>query len=68
MQHQAPIKPTPATHYASKAQLQPKNPPVGFAHKGFAVAGTANNNKVYVWDSEWGDQLLSLDHGGKYPT
>jgi hypothetical protein len=46
---------------------QPKlaNQPVFFAHEGFAVAGAANDMKVYVWDTKCGDQLLSLDHGGE---
>ncbi len=39
---------------------------VCFAHEGFAVAGSANGNKVYVWDAECGDELLTLDHGGKF--
>jgi len=78
MQCQALIEPTLAAHRNLKtgtmqtmpfeAQHKPiKNPPVCFAHEGFAVAGAANDNKVYVWDSERGDQLLSLNHGGKYP-
>ncbi|KAN0130417.1 hypothetical protein V8E53_011818 [Lactarius tabidus] len=37
------------------------NQPLYFAHEGFAVAGAANDMKV--WDTECGDQLLSLDHG-----
>ena len=39
---------------------------VCFAHEGFAVAGSINRNKVYVWDAECGDELLTLDHGGKF--
>ena len=39
---------------------------VCFAHEGFAVAGSANENKVYIWDAECGDELLTLDHGGKF--
>ena len=38
---------------------------VCFVHEGFAVAGTASENKVFVWDAERGDKLLSLDHGGR---
>jgi len=30
------------------------------------VAGSANENKVYVWDTECRDKLLTLDHGGKF--
>ncbi|KAI0285547.1 WD40-repeat-containing domain protein [Russula brevipes] len=48
------------------SQTQPyliKNHPVCFAHEGFAVAGAASDTKVYVWDAERGDLLLSLDHG-----
>jgi hypothetical protein len=45
-----------------------KNQPVCFAHEGFAVAGAAGEACVYVWDTERGDQLLSLDHGGKLPN
>lgn len=78
MQYQAPIKPTLEAHRNLKTgtmQTIPfeaqckliKNPPVRFAHEGFAVAGAGNNDKVYVWDSERGDQLLTLNHGGKYP-
>jgi hypothetical protein len=49
-----------------EAQRRPTNNlPVCFAHEGFAVAGAINDNKVRVWDAEHGDQLLSLDHGGK---
>lgn len=44
-----------------------KSQPVCFAHEGFAVAGTASEKFVYVWDAERGDQLLSLDHGGEFP-
>ena len=36
-----------------------------FAHDGFAVAGTASNSRVLLWDAKRGDQLLCLDHGGK---
>jgi hypothetical protein len=39
---------------------------VCFAHEGFAVAGSANESKVYIWDAECGDQLLTLDHGGEF--
>jgi hypothetical protein len=35
---------------------------VCFAREGFAVAGSANEDKVYVWDAECGDRLLTLDH------
>jgi hypothetical protein len=49
-----------------EAQVKPvKDKPVCFAHEGFAVAGAAGGNKVHVWDAERGDELLSLDHGGK---
>jgi hypothetical protein len=51
----------------AKAQLA-KNQPVCFAHEGFAVAGAAGEAFVVVWDAESGDQLLSLDHGGKLPN
>jgi hypothetical protein len=44
-----------------------KRQPVCFAHEGFAVAGAVSEKSVYVWDTERGDQLLSLDHGGKFP-
>jgi hypothetical protein len=44
-----------------------KSQPVCFAHEGFAVAGAAGGNSVYVWDAECGDQILSLDHGGEFP-
>ena len=44
-----------------------KSQPVCFAHEGFAVAGAASGNSVYVWDAECGDELLSLDHGGEFP-
>jgi hypothetical protein len=50
------------------SQTQPniiKTHPVCFAHEGFAVAGAASDTKVHVWDAEWGDLLLSLDHGGE---
>ncbi|KAH9008485.1 hypothetical protein EDB83DRAFT_2531766 [Lactarius deliciosus] len=40
-----------------------KNQPVCFAHEGFAVVGAVSNTEVYVWDTERGDQLLSLNHG-----
>ncbi|KAH9024364.1 WD40-repeat-containing domain protein [Lactarius pseudohatsudake] len=40
-----------------------KNQPVCFAHEGFAVVGAASDTEVYVWDTERGDQLLSLNHG-----
>ena len=43
-----------------------KNRPVCFAHEGFAVAGAASDMKVLVWDTEHGDQLLSLNHGSEY--
>ena len=43
-----------------------KNRPVCFAHEGFAVAGAASDTKVLVWDTERGDQLLSLNHSGEY--
>jgi hypothetical protein len=43
-----------------------KNWPVCFAHEGFAVAGAASDTKVLVWDTECGDQLLSLNHGSEY--
>jgi len=46
--------------------MHTENQAVFFAHEGFAVAGSANENKVYVWDAECGDQLLTLDHGGKF--
>ena len=48
--------------------MQPKlvkNQPLCFAHGGFAVAGAAGDTKVYVWDNERGDQLLSLNHGSE---
>jgi hypothetical protein len=78
MQYQAVIEPTLAAHRnlrtgtmqttSFEAQHKPiKNPPVCFAHEGFAVAGTENDEKVYVWDSERGDLLLTVNHGGKYP-
>ena len=51
-----------------EAQHKPtKNRPICFAHEGFAVAGAANDHKVHVWDAEHGDELQSLDHGGKHP-
>jgi hypothetical protein len=53
-----------ATGVPLEAQLA-MNQPVCFAHQGFAVAGTAGGACVYVWDAERGDQLLSLNHGGK---
>ncbi|KAF8261411.1 hypothetical protein EI94DRAFT_1705554 [Lactarius quietus] len=40
-----------------------KNRPVCFTHEGFAVAGAMSDTKVLVWDTECGDQLLSLSHG-----
>ncbi|KAH9024441.1 WD40-repeat-containing domain protein [Lactarius deliciosus] len=40
-----------------------KNQSVCFAHEGFAVVGAVSNTEVYVWDTEHGDQLLSLNHG-----
>jgi len=43
-----------------------ENQSVCFSHEGFAVASSANENKVYVWDTECGDKLLTLDHGGKF--
>jgi hypothetical protein len=43
-----------------------ETPLVCFAHEGFAVVGAAAaESKVHVWDSERGDRLLSLDHGGE---
>lgn len=45
--------------------MRTQNQSICFAHEGFAVAGSANGNKVYVWDAECGDELLTLDHGGK---
>jgi hypothetical protein len=49
-----------------EAQLKKNQPPtVCFAHGGFAVAGTAGEACVHVWDAERGDELLSLNHGGK---
>jgi hypothetical protein len=38
---------------------------VCFAHGGFAVAGAVGEACVHVWDAERGDELLSLNHGGK---
>ena len=46
--------------------MHTENQYVCFAHEGFAVAGAANENKVYVWDAKCRDQLLTLDHGGKF--
>ena len=45
--------------------MRTQNQAICFAHEGFAVAGSVNGNKVYVWDAECGDELLTLDHGGK---
>ena len=75
MQWQASVVPRPAPHpdhvrnrkagamRALSLEAQNKQS-VCFAHEGFAVAGTASENNVYVWDAERGDKLLSLDHGG----
>jgi len=46
--------------------MHTENQSVCFSHEGFAVAGSANENKVYIWDAECGDELLTLDHGGKF--
>lgn len=54
------VTPLGAQHMRTENQF------VCFAHEGFAVAGSANENKVYVWDAECGDELLTLDHGGKF--
>jgi len=43
-----------------------ENQSVCFVHEGFAVAGSANGNKVYVWDAECRDELLTLDHGSMF--
>jgi|SRR6266850_2233262 len=55
-----PVTPLDMQHMCTEKQS------VCFAHKGFAVAGSANKNKVYIWDAECGDQLLTLNHGGKF--
>jgi hypothetical protein len=46
--------------------MHTENQYICFAHEGFAVSGTVNENKVYVWDAKCRDQLLTLDHGGKF--
>lgn len=54
------VTPLDAHHMRTEGQS------VCFAHEGFAVAGSVNESKVYVWDAECGDELLTLDHGGKF--
>ncbi|KAH9008948.1 WD40-repeat-containing domain protein [Lactarius hengduanensis] len=68
---QLPMKDCGTLSLSPNGSLQPptacpklsKNQPVCFAHEGFAVVGAASHTEVYVWDTERGDQLLSLNHG-----
>ncbi|KAH9068121.1 WD40-repeat-containing domain protein [Lactarius deliciosus] len=68
---QLPMKDCGTLSLSPNGSLQPptarpklsKNQPVCFAHEGFAVVGAVSNTEVYVWDTERGDQLLSLNHG-----
>lgn len=72
LQWQGPIIQETELHRIGKLKINlardksVKDKPVCFAHEGFAVAGAAGGNKAHVWDSERGDELLSLDHGGEY--
>ena len=40
------------------------SPPVSFAHDGFAIINGGRGN-VRVWDTERGDELQVLHHGGE---
>lgn len=40
------------------------SPPVAFAHNGFAII-SGGTGKACVWDTERGNELQVLDHGGE---
>lgn len=45
-----------------EAQSNLASPPIAFAHDGFAIVGGVRG-KAYIWDTECGDELASLNHG-----
>jgi hypothetical protein len=47
----------------SEAQSDLALPLIAFAHDGFAITGGVRG-KAYIWDTECGDELASLNHGG----
>jgi len=40
------------------------SPPVAFAHEGFGIISGRRGN-VYIWDTERGDEIQVLHHGGE---
>ena len=40
------------------------SPPVTFAHDSFGIISARRGN-VYIWDTEQGDELQVLHHGGE---
>jgi hypothetical protein len=46
-----------------EAQSDLPSPPITFAHDSFAIVGGVQG-KAYIWDTDCGDELASLNHGG----
>lgn len=47
-----------------EAQSNLESPPIAFAHDGFAIIDGVRG-RACLWDTECGDELQALYHGGK---